>query len=113
MVRETELVVFPCRGYHHQVDRVRRVEHGEPFVVPLYEDVPHRVDDGGVHHQRDDRNGNDRIRPIPRPAVPSHSRDRLKATQRNTGVGRNTARVYGECGSEELWSGSDWSGRVG
>ena len=42
------VVAFPRRGYHHHVDRVRRVKRGERFMTPFDEDVPQRVGDSGI-----------------------------------------------------------------
>ena len=99
------IVAFPRRGYHHHVDRVRRVKRGERFMTPFDEDVPQRVGDSGIHHQRDDRDGNDRIPPHRRLAVPSHARDRLITTQRYLCLGRKGAWVRRKCRSEELGGG--------
>ena len=34
------VVAIPRRGYHHQVDRVRRVKPREQFLTPFNEDLP-------------------------------------------------------------------------
>ena len=100
------VVASPCRGYHHHVDWVRWVKLGERFMTPPFDEgVAQRVGDSGIHHQRDDRDGNDRIPPCRRLAVPSHGCDRLIATQRDLCLGRKSAWVRRKCGSEELECG--------
>jgi hypothetical protein len=100
------IVVVPRRGYHHQVDRVRRVNQDErTIILPFADDVPQCVSDSGIHYQRDDRDENDGPPPCRRLAVPSHGRERLIATQRDQCVSRNSAWVRRKCGSEELECG--------
>ena len=63
-------------------------------MAAFHEDVPQGVANGGIRHQRDNRNGYDRIAPYRRPAVPSHSRDRFITTHRDLCLDWNVAWVY-------------------
>ena len=90
-----DVAAIPRRGHHHHVDRVRRVKPGERLTIhPFDEAVPQRVGDSSIQHERDDRDGNDRIPPCRRPAEPPHGRNRLIATQRDLCLGRNSTWVH-------------------
>ena len=106
---QTALVVFgiSCRGYHHQVDRVRRVEPGEGFMTATFQEyVQQRVGDSSIEHQCNKGDGDNHVPPYRRPAVPSHGCNLLVAAHGDPCLDRNIAWVHRKCGSEELWCGS-------